>query len=190
MLFLDIETTGLPEQPNKNIYYNYKDCDKYDKSRVIQFCMQLYDDERRLVSELYEYIKVDFEIPEDSIKIHKITNRDCEEMGKKFGDIYSRMYYLLQNTKIIIGHNINFDVSVLASELYRNRLESLASMLFYKKRFCTMKEASNYGIKKYRPRLMELYNILFNKDFEGAHDAKSDVIACKECFYKMIENIN
>ncbi len=187
MLFLDIETTGLPEQPMRNMYYNYKDKEKYDKSRVIQLCMQLYDEEKKLKSEIYEYIKVDYEIPEESTKIHKITNKECELMGKSFDEIGLKMLYILQNTELIIGHNINFDINVLASELYRNGLERVAEKLFYKKRFCTMKQAKNYNINEYKPKLSKLYNILFNKEIEGAHDAKSDVIACKECYYKMIE---
>lgn len=35
------------------------------------------------------------------------------------------------------------------------------------------------------PKLGELYRFLFNKDFEGAHDAMFDVIALKECFFEM-----
>ena len=188
MLFLDIETTGLPVQPSRNTYYDYKELHHYDSSRVIQICMQLYDDEKNIQQEIYEYIKTDVIIPEGAIRIHKITNEECEKKGKKMSELYQNLYEILNRTKLVIGHNINFDVCVLASELHRNGLENIARLLFYKKRFCTMRQAQNYGIPKYNPRLSELYYILFNKQNEGAHDAKSDVIACKDCFYKMINN--
>lgn len=188
MLFLDIETTGLPIQPSRNIYYDYKETKFFNSSRVIQICMQLYDDKKNIEKEIYEYIKTDVKIPEGAIKIHGITDEECDKKGKRITELYQNLYEILYRTKLVIGHNINFDVSVLASELHRNGLENIARLLFYKKRFCTMKQAQNYGIPKYNPRLSELYYMLFNKQNEGAHDAKSDVIACKDCFYKMIEN--
>jgi len=185
-LILDIETTGLPDQPARNIYYEYKEVERYNKSRVIQICMQLCDSEKKLIKEIYEYINNGVEIPEEAKEIHKITEEKCKG-GKKLVELESDIYYILRNCEIIIGHNINFDVNVLAAELYRNHQEALARILFYKKRFCTMNRARDYNIKKYKPRLTELYKILFDKEIEGAHDAKNDVEACKECFFKMIE---
>ena len=35
------------------------------------------------------------------------------------------------------------------------------------------------------PKLEELYNYLFNKNFQGAHRAINDVKACAECFIQL-----
>jgi len=41
----------------------------------------------------------------------------------------------------------------------------------------------SYGYKW--PSLSELYFILFDRDFEEAHDAVVDVKACAECFFRL-----
>jgi len=59
--------------------------------------------------------------------------------------------------------------------------------------FCTMKDPR---VKKYVnaknvknqikwPKLIELYNKLFDKDFENAHDAMADILATRECYFKL-----
>ena len=59
-----------------------------------------------------------------------------------------------------------------------------------KRTYCTMQAGTNfckipgkYGYKW--PKLMELYVKLFGHDFEGAHNAMSDIDATQECFWKM-----
>ncbi len=54
----------------------------------------------------------------------------------------------IRDCDYIVGHNVNFDVNVLAAELFRNNHQALARILFYKKRFCTMNRARDFNIKK------------------------------------------
>ena len=38
---------------------------------------------------------------------------------------------------------------------------------------------------KVNAKLMELYRILFNEEFTGAHDAMADVTATMKCFFEL-----
>ena len=37
------------------------------------------------------------------------------------------------------------------------------------------------------PKLIELYKHFYNEEFDGAHNAEVDVIACAKCYFKMIK---
>jgi hypothetical protein len=49
---------------------------------------------------------------------------------------------------------------------------------------CKLPAAKGRGYKW--PKLEELYQFLFNKKFDGAHDAAADVKAAAECFFAMV----
>ena len=50
-LFLDTETSGLPDTRNLRwgVYPNYKDKDKYSNARIVQFSMLLTDNKYRFI---------------------------------------------------------------------------------------------------------------------------------------------
>ena len=65
-----------------------------------------------------------------------------------------------------------------------------ANILPDKKGICTMLSSVDYcalpGRYGYKwPSLSELHIKLFNKDFENAHDAMSDISATADCFFEL-----
>ncbi len=38
-----------------------------------------------------------------------------------------------------------------------------------------------------RPKLEELHLLLFDEDFDNAHDALADTEACMRCFFELVE---
>lgn len=178
-IFLDLETTDLAPR-NKNGYIDYKEIDKYKNCRVIQIYMCLYNNDT-LIDEIHTYIDPKMPIPDKAKEITKITDEQVK--NKKFTkDIINKIKSFLQLGKIIIGHNIEFDICILASELYRLEEKDLAKNLFEKKQFCTMKNA--YKIQKGGKyiKLETLYYMFYKEKLGNSHDAKVDVLMCKKIY--------
>lgn len=187
LLFLDLETTGLPQTPSFGKWYHYTELDKYSTSTVLSICMYLYID-NKLVNKFYTYIKHDNKLEINNTHIHGITESDIQNKGVEWDKISSILETLIDNTDFIIGHNVLFDTNVLSSELYRNGYENLAEKISKKEIYCTKVNGKIYcKLNKY-PKLSELYKILFNKEMEGAHNAEMDVINCAECYFRMNQN--
>ena len=187
-VFLDLETTGLAPKEN-NKYCDYKDSEKYKWCRVIQIYMCLYKD-NVLIDEIYTYVDPKIPIPEKAIEITKITD-DKVKNKKITKDIIDKIKSFLKLGTMVIGHNIEFDINVLASELFRLGEKDLASTLYNKKYFCTMKNA--YKIQKGGKyiKLETLYSMFYKDKLGDAHDAKVDVLMCKKLYdiYKLVEQI-
>jgi len=92
----------------------------------------------------------------------------------------------------LVCHNFGFDSLMLKVAAHRSGMigEVVLDTLEVKSNFCTMLKSTQlckipgpYGYKW--PKLEELYKFLFNKSFEGAHDALNDVLATRRCYYEL-----
>ena len=178
-LFFDTETTGLP----KNYKAPYTDLDNWP--RVVQLSW-LISENSQIIKESDNVIKVDFPIPEQSSRIHGITNEVSLAKGRPLSDVLDDILNDIDDVDFIICHNLSFDKAILQSELARaSRNPEIKT-----KEFCTMKSSvdfcklpGNYGFKW--PKLEELYQICFEEKLENAHDAMVDVKATFRCFDKL-----
>ena len=48
-LFLDLETSGLPQTISFHKYYDYKELEKYENARIVSICIYLYDDQGSII---------------------------------------------------------------------------------------------------------------------------------------------
>ena len=210
ILFYDVETTGLIKtlrgvKPEEE-YPDYKELEKYDKTRIVSIgwlYMKEFDYEYEIVLEnISECIikPVGFKIPDDSIKIHGITNEIANEEGKKIKSVLKKIGKIIKDCDYIIGYNIYYDINVLLSELYRKKrnktIEKILKMKEDKKIIClgqiSTQEAkpekfykySNYAI----PKQTDVYKKCFNEELENAHNAKSDVLGMIKIMYWIYEN--
>jgi len=95
----------------------------------------------------------------------------------------------LNEAHIVLGHNIEYDESVMNYELLR-----LGRKGDYQPQntICTMKDTVDFcklpgrGIGYKYPKLNELYKKLFGEHFEGAHDAMVDVEATLRAFVELV----
>lgn len=114
ILFLDLETTGLIKKENIDInanqedkYPDYKKNELYDSSRIVQIgwiYLEDFDYTYEIVPEniLMKLVKPDgFEIPEESIKIHKITNEIANEKGLNVKKVLKKIIF--EEVEYIIG---------------------------------------------------------------------------------------
>lgn len=174
-LFFDTETTGLP----KNWKASYKDLNNWP--RLVQLAWIIGDDNGSIIK-LNNYIikPQGFSIPYEATKVHKISTLRAEQEGKDIQIVLKEFAKDIAQADYLVAHNMNFDINVVGSELYRNSIES---DIFKKKKICTMESTVDFckingGYYGYKyPKLSELYQKLFNSIFEEAHDASADVNA-------------
>lgn len=172
IIIVDTETTGLLA-PNPA------------KIEVQPYITELYavrlSPEFDFVDELDIMFKPPIPISEEITKITGITQADVDQ-HEPFISGYDKLYELFHGCKVVVGHNIEFDLSMIRHELFRYDLEYKFG--WPKKHICTVESSFHY--KNKRLRLQQLYQHLFGRDFVGAHRAKSDVEATGKCFIEMV----
>ena len=195
VIVFDTETTGLPITKGFNNYYSYKELEKYNSSRLLSICWQVYED-TQLVSNNYFIINTsDFTIDNNSksCEINGITQEIALEKGIDIKEVFTKLAADLINIERLVAHNINFDVNIILSELYRNNSLNTIKLLLSKNLYCTMINGKNIAKVTFKnstniklPKLIELYKHFYNEEFQDAHNAEADVYACAKCYFKMV----
>lgn len=188
-LFFDCETTGIA--PKKIHPSNFR---AYDNSRMVSICWCLRDKDH-VYSQ--NYCIVQNEITEGKIGaefIHGITREMVDKYGKPLKSILELFVQDLNICGKLIAHNIDFDASILSSELFRLGFNGDGEQVMLQDKFCTMKKStdivklpSKFGTSFKWPKLSELHNFLFGCGFSGEHCAMEDVNALVRCYYKLQE---
>ena len=191
ILFFDTETTGL---------YDFKARPEAEhQPYLVQLGAILCDGETgEEFSSLDLLSMVSIEIPFEASSIHGITNDITEAFGLAPEQILIPFINLFIKADLIVGHNLEYDLSIISTAVSRT-LEStglhgfdVKKAVSGKKTFCTMLKSTNVckiqGPRGNKwPKLIEAYRFFFNEDFEKAHSAISDVRACKRIYFKMKE---
>lgn len=196
VLVFDTETTGLPEENNASIL------DTFRWPYIVQLSFIYYDSEINDVIDYYDnVIKLpdNITIPEDSTRIHGITNEIMREKGiniitalKKFNDI-------LKDCDIVVAHNISFDKRMIMVECIRNKISQYFTRGQNKKpEFCTMKNSKNIckikmvnfkGEEYFKsPKLSELYTFIFKEEPKNLHNSFVDILLCLRSYFMIREN--
>lgn len=189
VLTFDSETTGVPRKGAK------WDVDFAEFPNIVQLAWSINGKERSYIIKPDGWI-----IPDEAIAVHGITNERANAEGVPFADIIDEFLEDCEKARLLVGHNIYFDTSIVKAmilrimgrEYYDAKAEDA---LFKGKRIDTMmktikfvgaKKSNGKGIKY--PTLEELYNKCFSGETFPAHDALEDVKACKRCIPVLVEN--
>lgn len=186
-LIFDTETTGIPHNKTAPI----SDVDNWP--RVVQLAWQLHDAKGKLISQQNFLIKPEgFDIPYKAEQIHGISTKRALAEGHELRKVLDLFIHDLTKTSLLVGHNIEFDASILGAELIRQqfdieRLQKLEKVDtgIVSTEFCQL--SGGLGGRLKMPRLVELHKKLFGKDFGDAHDASYDVAATARCFFELIK---
>lgn len=186
-LIFDTETTGLPRN------YNAPLTDFDNWPRMVQIAWQLHDAQGNLINSNSIIIKPEgYTIPFNSVQIHGITNERANEEGQDLKTVLNEFTEIVKQTKYLCGHNIEFDINIIGSELLRCGFENLLSGMSFidtkndeTTNFCAI--PGGRGGKFKWPTLTELYSKLFNDTFEEAHNAAFDVLATGKVFFEIIK---
>jgi DNA polymerase III epsilon subunit-like protein len=181
-LFFDTETTGLP----RNWQAPLIELDNWP--RMVQLAWLYYDERGRKIAEQNYIIRPQgFTIPQAATNVHGISTERAYQEGVPLALALKEFSALLNQSRFLVAHNLNFDEKIIGAEFLRARVPIASKNI---KKICTMKLATDYcqipsnnGYKW--PSLSELHQKLFAKDFEDAHDALVDVKACADCFFEM-----
>lgn len=187
IIFFDTETTGKPRN------YRAPVIDSYNWPRLVQLAWIMADKNGNVLKKKSVIIKPDgFSIPSEAVKVHGITTDRANREGKPLQEVLEEFAMDLSLAEQVVGHNIDFDQHIVGAELCRLNMDYDA--LMDKPCICTMRSSTDfcaipnsnsyYGGYKW-PSLQELYRKLFNRSFDDAHDALSDVTATKECFFEL-----
>jgi DNA polymerase III epsilon subunit-like protein len=185
-LFVDVETSGLPVTIDFDTYHHPSKIKKYDNSRIIELAYMIYDKDKTLKKQLSHIIKpTEFDI--ENSHIHGITKEDAMEFGVDIIDVFQEMKEDIKDVDTIVSHNLRFDLNIILSECYRYDQKDIIKKLKHCDHICTMMLGRDVMKIKKRPKLIELYEHLFSKTFDQKHRALSDTVACKDCYYEMLE---
>ena len=196
ILTFDVETTGLPLKWAKTYQVNRW-------PHIGQFSWMVYDSSKNKVVALEDHI---VKLPKglkmlpDSIKIHGITNEKMRRNGKDINIILKKFMSDVRKSKILVAHNIQFDMNMITVEQIRNGYKKTLKDS-RKNLFCTMKEGKNtanlYRFSKFYektvlkpPKLIELHQKLFSSIPNNLHNSLIDILVCFRCFSKLYWGID
>ena len=169
----DFETSGLPKGRKP---VTQETLGQYDTCRAVSLSAARFSSKGRLVDTFDAMIlPTDFSISPGSVAIHGITEDMAKSKGLPFLQVFTDfMTFIGPRTKTMVAHNAKFDVSVLHSEMIRHGIDlSLVEDLNFR---CTLELYRERFLKPIR--LGVLYEEIFGKQFENAHNSLADCIAC------------
>lgn len=156
-LTIDSETTGLPIKKGDS-YADYKECIYYDTSRIVQLSWICTYGNKIILSRNYIVKIKNIEIKNSHI--HGITNQKCETEGIDLQIILDQLNTDLSDTKMIIGYNLEFDLNIIKSEIYRLKIENKLQ----------------YGSKSEDDKLVEKLESIQISETDEKEDEKEDLI--------------
>lgn len=133
ILTIDTETTGLPKRNNICPSQSHV----FDSSRLLEFAYILYDTETDTKLSTYSELIYPNGFTVSATDIHGIT-AEMADNGIAIEELFDHLESIIDKFECIVSHNIDFDMRVLLSEVYRDNRESLYNALLSKKFLCTM----------------------------------------------------
>lgn len=155
IILFDTETTGLPKtrEPATKGPNNWP--------HMVSIAWIIMEDDV-IIDQKYFIVKPEWDIPEDSIKIHGITYEKATAEGVPLRSVVET--FLAEQCDLLVAHNMNFDYNVLTHAIL---WDIGMKMPTFPKLFCTMEASRNFlsipfangrGYKS--PKLSELYEFV------------------------------
>jgi DNA polymerase-3 subunit epsilon len=180
LLFVDTETTGLPQRWDK----------PYSAERnwphIAQLAWGVYTPEGQLLKAENYYLRVPAgRMQASAVAIHGLTPEFLQEQGQEPRDVLERLRQdLLLYQPLVVGHYLQLDFHVIGAGFHRVGLENPLGAL---PTLCTMQLTNitppQHG-RRYL-RLGELHEQLFHTPMVLQHDAWADAQATADCYFEM-----
>jgi DNA polymerase-3 subunit epsilon len=161
---MDCETTGLD----------------VDKDRIIEIAITKFTF-NEILEEFETLVNPEKPIPEESIKIHHITD-EMVQHAPLMKDVLPRALEMIGN-HIIVGHGVKFDVDMVRKAAER---VGVPTKIAHNPMLDTLRMARLYGESPINS--LEQLRKHFNIEEEGAHRAMSDVIVNMNVFKQLCKN--
>ena len=191
ILVFDTETTGLPRD------WKAKLTDTSNWPRVVQLGMILQEPNGRIQT-WQELIKpengVSFPIPSGASDVHGYTDEMCVERGVSLTEALDAFEFWMSGCDVLVAHNMSFDRPVVGCEFIRQNRKPVTNPTMQRictkdatTIYCELPNQYSWGDKYKWPTLQELHMRLFDKGFDGAHEALTDCRATLRCFNELTE---
>jgi len=181
-LAFDTETTGLPRNWKAPV------TDLENWPRLVEIAWVLFDESGRESKAEGHLIKPNgFSIPGEATKIHGISPDEAMSSGSDLQTVLSAFNGAVQNSVVVISHNVSFDEKIVGAEMLRNKMPNVLGAA---KKACTKEISTDYcrlpGKYGYKwPTLQELHQVLFSVGFSETHRAADDARVCAKCFFEL-----
>lgn len=188
ILFFDTESTGVIGQGR-----NWE-TDFDDFPRIVQIGW-IFKGRKHL----HTIFPDGWEIPEAAQAVHGISTWVAIMDGEAFEDVAVHFIEDCAEAKLIAGHNIYFDTSLVKAQILYSlgrewyERHKVGDALYKGKRIDTMRPAMKWvdartpdGRLKF-PKLEELYRRCFPGESYKAHDALEDSLAVRRCLPRLVD---
>ncbi|MCA6073266.1 3'-5' exonuclease [Fulvivirga sedimenti] len=179
VLFLDTETSDKPK--------NWNSKDERMWPYIVQAAWLVCDLRGNKLVERNVIIRPDdFEIKQRAEHIHGISEDLASREGISRKEALRRFTTDLRHYKpLIVGHFIELDLRMVQMGLKRAGMKNILAGY---QTFCTMRGTSEYMHlpNRHYPQLGEIYQMLFKRKLQGAHNALVDVNATAEVFFELL----
>ncbi|MBD7916307.1 UvrD-helicase domain-containing protein [Clostridium sp. Sa3CUN1] len=164
IIIFDVESTGID----------------VTEDEIIQIAAIRINKDGQVIEKFEKFLKNKKSV-ESSFNVHgfsdeflKKNGEDKEKVLKEFVDF--------SKDSVIVGHNVQYDINILTSELSRNNITGLSFKTFYDtldiyRRFHT--KLPNYKL--------ETLSRIFSTENKPSHDAMDDILATKDLLVRAIK---
>jgi DNA polymerase-3 subunit epsilon len=173
IVFFDTETTSL---------LNVEAAELKDQPQIVELYAHKTNYSLEPIAEYHAYLKPNIPIAPEASKVHGITD-DMLKGYNPFALHYKQLAYFFTGVTHLVGHNIQFDKSVLLYELRRIGKEHNFPWPIHN--VCTIEIIVQQ--KGHRMSLSDLHLELIGESFQETHTAKADTIAVRNVFRKLVE---
>jgi len=175
LIFFDTETTGLPNWKTPS--------GGEDQPHIVQLAAVQVDVEtKKIIQSIDLIVRPDgWEIPQETIDIHGITNEMAMDVGIPESDVLAIFLQLWRGRKRI-AYNTTFDNRIIRIATKRYADEAVIDAWKggdYKCAMIASKKAM--GVKSVK--LVDAYKHFIGEDLEDAHSAMADTLACMSVYY-------
>lgn len=185
ILAFDTETTGLPDWKSPS----GDECQPH----MVQLAAALFDqDTREVAQSMNVIIKPDgWDIPQETIDIHGVTLERAMDIGVS-EEMALDMFISIWGGCTRIAHNTTFDNRIIRIATKRYSDEQIIDLWKDGSQgnewVCTMLAARKIMGGK-QPTLQEAYRYFMGADFENAHSAWADTMACADVYWAIKDTI-
>ena len=185
VLIFDTETTGK---------WNYAACSTdVSQPHLVELGAILEDDDGNARVEINLLVRPNgWTIPAEVTAIHGVTQEQAEAEGIALANVAYVFRDLCANATHVVAHNIDFDRRVIIRTLFDAEVPEIPWDRVSQR--CTMltatpivkvPKASGRGNKW--PKLTEAHQFFFNEPVVGAHQAMTDVRACRAIYHELVK---
>lgn len=190
ILFFDTETTGFPA-PRLTP-------DDPRQCHLVQLAAVLTEEDGTERACINLVVAPPMPVPAEAAAVHGLTTEVVARSGVSERTAILLWHQLAARSRILVAHNIGFDLSVLEMAFRRLGRADLFVAHRERERRCTMEAARRVvnlpptpamvraGRREPKaPKLHECVRHFWAEDLEGAHDALVDVRACARVYFHL-----